>query len=146
MAKKLVVEEPVSTDIGTYLGNKIYRQCRIRHDTPPRNGVWERVYNDSEANCQYIIRCGNGCGYEVTEQWHFDPKSGVKTFIRKKTPYTDKEYLLKGARIYPRDAKAAEIDDLFTREKEDRAKLARRGGATGVTRKPSAVAARRRTR
>jgi len=125
------------TDKAEYLRNKIFRRCRRGHLWSDE--VWERLYNDAEANCQYVARCTRGCGYEVAELWYRDPKTGEKTLIRRRSAYTDKSYLARRGRITSRDAKEADIDEIFEREAEDRRKLAtRKRRASGKAAAPKA--------
>jgi hypothetical protein len=122
-AKGTPIPEPV-TDPADYLRNKTFRQCRQRHDNPPSNQKIEQIYNDPEWNFRIVNRCRNGCGYTRSKPGYRDANGDIR-WGRPKTEYEVDEYLLKGVRIYPRDAAAVEVNEVF-KKLEEAAERARR--------------------
>lgn len=126
------------TDPAEYLRNKTFRQCRQKHDNPPSNQKIEQVYNDPEWNFRIVNRCLNGCGYTRSKPGYRDPNGDIR-WGRPKTEYEIPEYLLKGVRIYPRDAAAVEVNEVFKKLEEAADRARRRKSA----RAPAPGAARR---
>jgi hypothetical protein len=122
-AKGTPIAEPV-TDPADYLRNKTFRQCRQRHDNPPSNQKIEQIYNDPEWNFRIVNRCRNGCGYTRSKPGYRDANGDIR-WGRPKTEYELSEYLVNGVRIYPRDAAAVEVNEVF-KKLEEAAERARR--------------------
>ncbi|MEU5258979.1 hypothetical protein [Amycolatopsis sp. NPDC021455] len=146
---KKAPEEP-ATDKEKYLDDPLYRMCREGH-TWRRSG-WQQIYNHPRANVQRTAQCMNKVGKRQCKfqkvELAFRHPDGAVTILKPAQKYGDKDYLVKGIRIYPRDVRAHEINAVFVAEeaKQEAARSrARVGGSSPSARVPrKAPAAQRR--